>query len=147
MSDALNILDSTLDDLADFPEVKPYPAGTYVVNFSLSTKEINKKPAVEAKLVLVEVAELASPTDTAPVAGDETTLLMILINNDGAANEYSQGQLKNILAKLKEAGVPGDSPREMIAATKDGIPAAVTLGVRTKNDRTNNTLSKIEFSV
>ena len=43
-----SILDSTLDDLADMPEFKPFPAGAHKCTFDFEAKTINGKPAVKS---------------------------------------------------------------------------------------------------
>jgi len=137
-----SLLDATLDDLADLPSFKAFPPGVHLCKMFLAIKEINKKPAVEAKLVHKETLELTNPTDIPPNAGDETTVLYILKNNDGSANEIAQGQLKGILSKLKAAGVEGGSTREVIEAVNGIEIAAVTAQRENKQTGDKNTTLK-----
>ena len=46
MSDQLDILDKTLDDLADLPSNKAFPPGAHTLKMRLEAKEINKKSTV-----------------------------------------------------------------------------------------------------
>lgn len=108
------LLDGTLDDLADLPEFKPFPAGAHKVSITLEATEISKKmkkPCVEASLVYIEPVELADDTETPPKAGDTSNSLYML------DNEFGQGGLKKILEPLKEA-LGTSSIRDTIAACK-----------------------------
>ena len=127
----MDLLDDTLDSLADLPVNKPYPVGTHRVILNFEEKVINTKPAVQLKLKGIETAELGDPTKDVPIdSGQETQLLYILKNNDGTANEISQGQLKNILTPLVEAGaISGRSTRELLLAC-NGLEVLVTTGLR-----------------
>ncbi len=149
MSDNANddLLDATLDDLADLPGFTPFPVGVHLCTLTMAVKEVNKKPSVEVKLKYIEPVEMANPNDIPPKVGDETNILYMLKNNDGSPNEIAQGQLKATLQTLKEAGLPGGSNREMIANTKDGIRvAAVTKQRENKQSGQMNTVL-VKFEV
>lgn len=135
MSEEMNIdqlLDSTLDDLADLPEFKTFPAGAYNGMVKLSVKKMGDNTGVEFHFTNQEVVELSDPTAEAPAAG-ATTSVGFLLNN-----EYGQGALKKVLESMK-AGLnlpEGTSNREIIALCQD-IECMAVFGVRAdKNDAT-----------
>lgn len=135
MSEEMNIdqlLDSTLDDLADLPEFKTFPAGAYNGMVKLSVKKMGDNTGVEFHFTNQEVVELSDPTAEAPAAG-ATTSVGFLLNN-----EYGQGALKKVLESMK-AGLnlpEGTSNREIIVLCQD-INCMAVFGVRAdKNDAT-----------
>ena len=100
MADNMNLdslLDATLDDLADLPEFAIFHPGAHRVSVEFSVKEINKKPAVEMKMKLLETLELADPDQVPQAPGTETSIAFML------ENEFGQGNLKKIMAPLAEA--------------------------------------------
>ena len=118
-----SLLDSTLDDLEDLPEFKPFPAGAHRVLVSFETKEIGGHPSVEVACKMVETMELANPTsDTTPKAGDEASMLCML------DNEFGRGALKAVAEPLGEALGTGVI-REVIEQTKD-IECLIVTSIR-----------------
>ena len=93
MSD-FNLLDQTLDDLADLPEFKLYPNGAHTVTIQFEEKTINNHPCVELSMIAVRTEELSNPSDTELTAGDTGSVLYML------DNEFGQGALKNLLKPL-----------------------------------------------
>jgi len=86
----------SLDDIADLPSFETPPKGAYIFDVSMSTKEINKKPAVSADFTVVETVELED-ADVTPVAvGTKFNIAFILGNN------ISEGKLKQFLAPFSE---------------------------------------------
>jgi hypothetical protein len=133
------LLDSALDDLSDLPEFKPFPAGAYRVAFEFTEKKVNDKPSVELKMKCLEVLELAEEQEEkdVPVAGkSESSVLMILKNNDGSRNEIAEGQLKNILKSIQPV-VGGANIREVMANAKG---AEFNVVLKTKLDKKNDVL-------
>lgn len=124
-----DLLDGTLDDLADAPSFKPFPAGAHICKINWEVKKIGESPAVELKLTHVSTAELANEADVMPAAGDTTSVAFILKKKDGTKNELGEGQWKEILASLKEGGLQG-SNREVMAAS-EGMEVLVVTIVRT----------------
>ena len=122
-----SLLDSKLDDLADLPEFKVFPPGAHRVIISFSTKEINKHPAVEMKMKLVETVELAEPTDVPVAAGTETSVAFML------DNEFGQGALKEVCNPLaKHFGT--DDLRSTFEAALGAEVTVVTKLRADKND-------------
>lgn len=137
-----DLLDATLDDLADMPEFKPFAAGAYRMKINWdATKKINDMPAVELKLTVIELAELVNPEDTPSAPGDTTNVLFILKKKDDTgkivANELAQGQMKNILSVLAEAFPEAKSNREIMVASENFEVLGVTSIRENKKDKNN----------
>lgn len=126
------LLDSSLDDLADLPEFKLFPAGAYNVTIELTPKAMGDNPGVELKVTNMGVVELSDPTAEVPAEG-ATTSVGFLLNN-----EFGQGALKEVLKSLKE-GLNISQPisnRDLMEAAK-GAQCMVVLTTRTdKKDAT-----------
>lgn len=144
MSESLDameaLLDATLDDIEDLPEFKPLPAGTHIVEVSLSLKEVNKHPSIEMKIKLVETKELANPNDTPAKPGDETSVLFMV------DNEIGLGKLKLTCKPIQEA-LGTSSIRELVEQTKN-ITCAIVSNVRTdSNDKDKHYMNIKELAV
>jgi len=125
-----NLLDQTLDDIADLPEFKPYPAGAHHALVSFSTKEVNKHPCIEVSCKLIETKELSNPTeDTAPAPGATANILCML------DNEFGAGNFKALAAPIGEALGTG-SLREIVEQTTDLECIIITSVKKDKNDPT-----------
>lgn len=140
MSDLDNILDVTLDDLADLPEFKNFPAGVHSVLATFEAKEINSKPAVELALKYVECVELADPNETSPKEGDTCSTVYFL------DNEFGQGALKKVAMPFAEA-LNLSSIREVVEQVKEVHCAAVTSLRADKNDKEKFYMQVKEISV
>lgn len=90
------LLDMQLDDMKDLPEFKVLNAGAHKVTIDFEVKDINKHPAVEVKVKLVETLELADPSQTPDEVGTESSMACMM------DNEFGQGALKAILKPLCE---------------------------------------------
>jgi len=135
MNDSVNIdslLDATLDDLADLPEFKVFPAGAYNGTVELTAKKIGDNPAVELKFTNQEVVELSDPT-AEPPAEKATTSVSFMLNN-----EFGQGGLKKVLNSLREGlGIAeGTSMREIMEAAKGANCQVVFTTRADRNDAT-----------
>lgn len=137
-----NILDSllngTVDDLADLPELKPFPAGAHRVTIEFEPKEINKKPSVLLHLTLIETMELSNAGDEPLAAGAKTNCMYMLLNNDGSRNEISQGQLKKILSSLQAGLNLSGTNSEIMEGAKGAEVVVIT---KTRENKTNGTLN------
>lgn len=118
-----NLLDATLDDLADTPSIQLFPAGAHKV--TVGFKIDDKKAAVQVAFTYVEPLELSDPTAIAPAAGDKNGLYLGLKKKDGTSNEYSQGTLKMIAQALSQ-NFPGNSTREILEKAEGAEIAIVT---------------------
>lgn len=118
MSDIDDLLDGTLDDLADLPEFKPFAPGVHRVIASMELKKINDAQAVELSFKMIEVQELVDPQDEEegrkPVEGD-TANTMFMMNN-----EFGVGNFKRCAKSLAEGlNMVGATNREIIEAVTD----------------------------
>lgn len=147
MTDMNDILDSTLDDLADLPSNAAFPAGCHIATMFLSAPvpKAGKRQQVVAKFKYKSTDELANATDTLPNEGDESTVFISLFKKDGDKNEFGQGQVKQLLEPLKAAGLEGTT-RELIEATKPGVDVRIVTGQRDYNGVAQMTIAKIEIA-
>lgn len=149
MSDIFDILDESLDNLADLEKFEPFPAGSHSVNLGFSEEVNNNMPVVKMTMTLVETLELAHATDVMPEPGKKVGMSYYLKYTDKQTNEVvpnkvAQGQLKEVLNVLKEQ-FGGNSPREIMSAS-EGANVAVTLKVRSSKEDADvkfNTLKAI----
>lgn len=89
-----SLLDMDLDDLADLPEFKVFPAGAHRCVISWESKEVNNHPCQELKMKAQETVELSDVSDTPLSAGDEGTILFML------DNEFGLGKFKAAMKPL-----------------------------------------------
>ncbi len=140
MTDITDILDATLDDLADLPEWKPYPAGVHLV--LLSTKQgssAQKNPLVVVTLKLKEVIELKDPTEPVPAPGTECSVTYTL------NQEIGQGKLKNLMAKLIEiTGTNPRTPLRQLIKEFQNIECVVVTQIRENKDKTQKFTDIVE---
>lgn len=137
-----DLLDGTLDDLADMPEFKPFAPGAHKVTLNFdATKKINDMPAIEVKLTVVETVELVNPEDTPPKAGDTTTVIFILKKKDDKGNvvrnELAEGQFKNLLASLAPA-FPDATTNRAIMEAAEGFEVLASTSIRENKKDKNN---------
>ena len=145
MSNLDNILDATLDDLADMPSIVPFPDGAHKV--TLSFKFDDKKAAVMLQLTYVEALEIPDTDAAIPAAGDKNTVYYGLKTKEGKPNEYAQGALKLVLLSLKES-FPGNSMKEIMASAEGAEVAVVTkirLGKGEYEGKDNIDIQKIQI--
>ena len=118
-----NLLDATLDDLADTPSIQIFPAGAHKATAHFKIDDA--KSAVQVSFTYIEPLELSDPTAVAPTAGDKNGLYLGLKKNDGTANAFAQGTLKMIAQALSQA-FPGNSTREVLEKAEGAEVAIVT---------------------
>ena len=128
-TDIDSILDATLDDLADAPEFKPFPAGSHQCTFTLVQKMINAKPVFEWKLTAIETLELADPANSVNVkAGDTCSSSIFMYDKEGKLSEMAQGQFKDLLRPF-QAHFNTASNRETLEAAQN-TTVVVTMSQR-----------------
>ncbi len=135
MSDQMDqMLDETLDDLADLPQSAPFATGAHVADMFISRDK--KKPSTLedplgafGEFVYKRLLELSNPTDTPNNPGDESVVWLHTKKKDGAVNEIGQGQLKMLLQPLSEK-LNIRSVNDLLEATKPGIEVVIVTGVR-----------------
>lgn len=89
------MLDGTLDDLADIPEFRPFPAGSYRLNFHIEA-DTEKKAIYYGRIKNLETLELNNDSELPMEIGGEAGIRYDL------SNEYAQSAFKKILASLAE---------------------------------------------
>lgn len=141
-----NILDETLDDLADLPSNSPFVPGFHKASMVLDAPKPKpgKKQIVVATFTYKEAVELTDPSAEPNKAGDTAKYFINLYKKDGSANDFGQGQLKQLLAPLAAAGITGNS-RELIAASSIGVDVVMATGIRNYEGTDSMTISKIEL--
>jgi hypothetical protein len=139
------LLDGQLDDLADIPEFKPFPAGAHICIATLVDKatdpknRVNNHPGYELNLVAKETQELANEADTPLVAGAKTSILFLLDNPIG------QGNFKKVLQAVAEK-FGGSTPRELIAHVNN-LEILIVTKVRTNKEKTQQYTDMVEIAV
>lgn len=133
------MLDGVLDDLADAPEFKPFPAGTHKVTITIAQKKIGTHPAFEISMKAIETIELSNPEDT-PLAAGATTSVAYMMDLD-----IGQGNFKKILSALA-SHYGAKSNRELIADAQNAEVLVVTK-VRMNKDKTQNYTDIVELQV
>jgi|AntDeeMinimDraft_6_1070357.scaffolds.fasta_scaffold07455_2 hypothetical protein len=134
MSDVnFDLLDSSIDELADLESFSPIPAGTHRVSINWEKKEINEKPGVVLNMKVLETIEMSNSSEEPPEIGKESDILFLLKKDDGTPNTMGQGQLKEIVVALRE--VHGGDTIAQTMENSDGAEVVVTLKIRaSKND-------------
>lgn len=141
MTDILNLLDSTIDELADLERFTPIPAGTHKLRLEWSYPEDEHKVIVQLKMTVVETLEMANSNEVVPEPGKSGNIRFPLQNKDGTPiiSEKSgkpmtmgQGQLKEVVAILQPV-FGGDTLREVLSNSQGGEVIA-TLKVRASKD-------------
>jgi len=131
MSDTTNIddlLDASIDDLADLPEFSVFHPGVHKVIVTFEKKKINEHPSIEMKMKLVETLELANPVEDQPqAAGTESSMLFTL------DNEFGQGKLKEVMKPL--AAMTGVSKISEVMAAMAGAEITVVTKKRMNKDK------------
>ena len=140
MSEIDDILDSTLDDLEDLPEFKPFSAGIHRVSVSMDLKDINGKTVPEMTLKGLETLELATATDEPIKEGDSSSVIFMM------DNEYGRGNFKKVVTPLAVA-LGTSTNRETIEACKDVECVIITSLRADKNDKDRFYLNIKELNV
>jgi hypothetical protein len=137
------LLDATLDDIADLPEFKLFPAGAYQATLKIEEKQVNEHSIAECAFTLTEVMELSEPTDEAPALGSVATVGFML------NNEYGLGNFKKVLSSLKDGlNLSDTASLGAIIEAAQGAEVVVVLGQRKdKKDATRVYQQLVQVSV
>ena len=138
------LLDANIDDLADMPTFKPFPAGAHRVTLEMEVKEVNEKAAISVNFVYKEAVELSDPLAEAPKAGDKANLLCQL------DNEYGQGTLKMVAdAFIANAafGVTRQSSRRELMEKSKGAEVVIVTKIRHNKDQDKDYLQLVSMVV
>lgn len=131
------LLDMSINDLADLPEFKPFPAGCHRAILGTGYKKINDKMCFEFTLKALETVELADPNDQPLVAGAETG---VIYQRD---NEYAQGKFKPLITEL--ANFHGVSSIGEALEKSNGMEVTVVTKVRWNKDKTQSYTDIVNF--
>ena len=141
-----NLLDSTLEDLADLQKFEPLPVGSYRLGLNWETPDNDEFVIVQMKLSNLECLEVPGvDEENFPAVGKAATFYMRLqrtdgepmVWKDGTPNTQDQGRFKEVLLALAPVFNPDGTltNRQMMEAS-EGAEVVATLGVRaSKTDK------------
>lgn len=141
MSESFNLLDSSIDELADLEKFTPIPGGTHKLTLNWSYPEHDTQVIVQLKLTVVETIEMANSSEQVPEPGKTGNIRFPICMKDGSPiiaesgkeNKFGQGQLKEIVAVLQP--VYGGATTREVLENSEGAEVIATLKVRaSKND-------------
>lgn len=136
MSDNLDFLDQTVEQLVDLPVFKPFPNGTYKFTFGYEPLENDDGvvTGIKAEFLMTEIIELANPDQASDVEpGKKLTVILNTVKNDGDKNEFAEGTIKMVASVLRER-FQGNSIREILDAGC-GAELAATVKLRKYKDK------------
>lgn len=140
MSELDNLLDATLDDIADLPEFKNYTPGSHQVKASFAMDEFKDKPIIRLNFEYIAPIELADATAEAPKEGDQCSVMFML------DNEYGLGNFKKCAQPFAES-LGFSTNREIVEGVKDVECAIITSLKQDKNDKDRTYLNVKEIIV
>lgn len=140
MTDNFNLLDETIDDLADMPENKPFPDGAHMISLKIRRAVDDKKQPKPGVYMLEckysELAELADPNtpeENLSKKDDTHAVWLYTKKKDGTRNELGEGQFKAIIKPIATA-LGLSTVGEVIEATKNGVDVLVVTKIRKSRD-------------
>lgn len=151
MSDMnLDLLDSSIDELADLERFTPIPAGVHKLRLQWSYPEHDTDIVVQLKMEVVETLEMANSSEAVPEPGKTANIRFPLQRKDGTPiiaksgkpNTFGQGQLKEVVAVL-QPHFGGATLREVIDNSQ-GAEVIATLKVRPMKDDPDSKFNEIK---
>lgn len=119
------LLDGTLDDLADVPEFAPFPAGIHLVTIAWNQKTVaDGKAGYELKFSAIETREAADP-DQVVSKGQVDSVFFFLVHPNEKFRDSQQGAFKGIIKALAET-FPASSTKGVIEASNGAECLIVT---------------------
>ena len=131
------LLDGTLDDLADVPEYKDIPPGIHKCSINFELKQVGDKKfqAIQVTLTAIETVELPAGATEGAEKGQKSNVLLFLQHDKPTVVQLGQGQFKALMKSL--AAAYGDqSPRALMEAAQNSEVLAVTSFRQDKRDKT-----------
>lgn len=126
-----DLLDGTLDDLADLPEFGIYPVGAHKVKLHWDlNKEINKVKYVSLEFTGIETVELPAGSEASPISKDQKANTLFDLKN-----EWGQGAFKAVMASL--AAHYGSKSNRELCKESEGAEALIT--VKHRKDKKDTT--------
>lgn len=141
MSVNFDLLDSSVEELAELDSFEAFPPGTYRLKIGWELKLINNKPTVELKYECLETLELAKVTDEPIEPGKKSSILYYLYKNDGSTNDMGQGFLRKIIEELHKT-FGGETSKEVML-NSEGAEIIATLGIKSDEKGDKNTIKSI----
>ena len=92
-----DLMDASIDDLADMPKFELPPKGHYQFSVSLEQKVVNEKKCVEATLVVDQTLELANKDEAPAETGSKFSALFMM------ENEWGQASFKEFITPISQA--------------------------------------------
>jgi hypothetical protein len=154
--DLMNLLDSTIEELADLQKFEPLPKGSYRLSVNWTLPEDDEFVIVQLKLTMLEVLQIPGIEDPElfPAVGKAATFYMRLqrkdgepmVWKDGTANTQDQGRFKEVLLALAPVFNPDGSlsNRQMMEAS-EGAEVVATLGVRASKKDPDSKFNEIKL--
>lgn len=139
-----DLLDMTLDDLADLPSTELFPNGSHKVAITFHVNQENKSK-IRLEMVYVEAIELADATQVAPAVGDKNSIFFNLVTKEGKPNEFAQGQLKELLLALRPT-FGGDNLTQVMENSK-GAEVIVLTKIRPAKGEYDPSISIVSLAV
>lgn len=135
-----NLLDASLDDLADLPEFSNFPAGAHKCTLSIVQKTINNKPAMEVKLTGIETVELSKPEEDQPINAGAVSSAAYFMDN-----EFGQGAFKKLIAPL--AAHLGVSTLREVVEQAEGMEVTAITSYRTGKKKPGDDEAPVYFEI
>lgn len=154
--DLMNLLDSTIEELADLQKFEPLPKGSYRLSVNWTLPEDDEYVIVQMKLTMLEVLQIPGIDDPEqyPAVGKAATFYMRLqrkdgepmVWKDGTPNTQDQGRFKEVLLALAPVFNPDGSlsNRQMMEAS-EGAEVVATLGVRASKKDPDSKFNEIKL--
>lgn len=147
-----DLLDETLDDLADLPSVAPFVPGAHKVKTSVMRMKGKDGKGFRpggylVKFEYIEALELADPAATPNNPGDQSFLRIYTKTKEGGANEIGQGQLKQILGPIGERLGTNSVNAIIEALAKDGVEAGIVSGIKKQDGGYPDQMTLVKFEL
>jgi hypothetical protein len=135
-----DLLDATVDDLADIPEFSLYPPGVhlFVMNWDLA-KKIGDKTMIQLSCKGISTVEKADEKDPDITPGQETNILFDL------KSEWGQGAFKKVMAGLAEKFGPMSNRALCEASNGSEARGLFNHNYVKKTDKTYQTLESVKL--
>lgn len=153
MSESFNLLDSSIDELADLEKFTPIPAGSHKLTLNWSYPEHETQVIVQLKVTVVETIEMANSSEPIPEPGKTGNIRFPICNKDGSVimtekgkpNTFGQGQLKELVAILQP--VYGGATLREVLENSEGAEVIATLKVRASNKDPDQKFNEIKAMI
>lgn len=150
MTESFDLLDSSIDELADLEKFTPIPAGTHKLTINWSKPEDEELVVVALKMTVVETIEMANSSEAEPEPGKTSNMRFTLGRKDGApllsksgkVNTFGQGQIKEILLALQPTF--GGATLQEVMDNSEGAEIIATLKVRASKTDPDSKFNEIK---